>query len=205
MTDDAREDFESHLQTLHQQESYDEVLTLVLERYGAKLAGFQLKMLDRNHSLAEESWSMFLEDAWKGLPKFQWRSRLKTWLFCLARNAVCRLTRQPRFKVREVTFSARLVKAAAQTFTTAIGLSTAEDRFHAYFKRLPEEDQWICAMRVGCNLSWKQVAEVVNEWGDSAVEEEAMKTECTRLRNRFNRLQKRMREWASEDGLRLKS
>jgi len=201
---ETRQAFETQLQVLHTQGNFEQVLSQALERYGQQLAGLQLKMLRHDAIAAEDAWSIFLEQAWRGLPGFAWRAQLRTWLFLLARNAVSRLHRGAHHKQHFTSLTPALAQAAQRTFTTAIGYDTAADHFMDYFDRLDLEDQWICALRIGCRLSWRDVANIVNDWGDATIDSDVERKECARIRNRFNRMQQRMRAWAQDEGLRLR-
>src|SRR3954467_7132745 len=69
--------------------------TLALEVYGAEIYSFIRARL-RSTSEADEAFSMFAEDLWKGLAGFGFRSTVRGWLYALARNAANRHAASPQ-------------------------------------------------------------------------------------------------------------
>ena len=59
------------------------------EIYGDEILGFLIVRL-RNVSDAQEAFSMFAEDLWKGMPVFELRCSARGYLYTLARNAANR-------------------------------------------------------------------------------------------------------------------
>src|SRR5688500_14899074 len=63
--------------------------TLALRAYGSEVLSFILVMV-KDSDAAEDVFSMFCEDVWRGLPGFRWESSLRTWLYAVARRAALR-------------------------------------------------------------------------------------------------------------------
>src|ERR1043165_7791891 len=69
-----------------------DVATLAIEGYGPEVLSF-LEMMLRDHADASDAFAQACEDLWKGLPRFEGRSSMKTWCYTLARHATSRLKR----------------------------------------------------------------------------------------------------------------
>src|SRR5687768_10505032 len=63
--------------------------TLALRAYGSEVLSFVVVMV-KDGDAAEDVFSMFCEDVWRGLPGFRWESSLRTWLYAVARRAALR-------------------------------------------------------------------------------------------------------------------
>src|SRR5215510_11859808 len=85
-------EFEAELAQLRAAGQLKKVATLAIESYGPEILSF-LEMMLRNHADASDAFAQGCEDLWKGLPRFEGRSSLKTWFYTLARHAASRLRR----------------------------------------------------------------------------------------------------------------
>lgn len=196
---DHRE-IEAHALALLAQGDRHAAVVALVEGLGPTIYRFQLKMLNGREDLAGDAWSMFLEDLWTGIEKFGGRSRLRTWLFSVACNAVRRLRRDPRLAGRHVSWPSQDLEAASRAiFTTAVGLDTAWERFQRYFAELEEEEQWLLVFRVALTLEWEEIVRILS----GELEAQAARRESARLRQSYRRVVQRLKARAAADGVHL--
>jgi len=115
---DAREDLDREVRTLYDEGRHNEATTAALRGYGPELMGF-LYAAARDEGTAEEAFSLACENLWKGLPRFEWRSSLRNWLYTAPRNAL-RMVQRGIARKREVPLSQAApgeLVAAARTRT----------------------------------------------------------------------------------------
>lgn len=196
-------DLERQLRSLWEQQQYDEVATQALEHHGPPILGLLIKML-RDPVAGSEAFSMFCEDLWKGLPHFQWRSSLRTWLFTLARNAAFRMQGQgARRPERNLPLdqSPRVLEVIerVRTRTLAHLRTESKDEIRDLRSALSPDDQLLLTLRIEQRLSWREIAPVT--LGDEAADTAAVKRESARLRKRFQLVKEQLRKLATERGL----
>src|SRR5712671_4299969 len=68
--------------------------TLALDQYGREVLGYLIARIGEQRG--NEVFSDLLEDFWRGLPGFGWRSSLRSWIYTLARHAISRHLRSGR-------------------------------------------------------------------------------------------------------------
>lgn len=182
------------------QGAYERAATLALEAYGRKLLSFLIARL--GVPCGEDAFSQLLEDFWRGLPRFEWRGSLRTWLYVLARHAAARDLRSARRKHERVASPSTISAFAdrVRTTTPAHFQTKTKDHFRALREQLPESDQTLLILRIDSKLSWKELAHVMSDWPEppSALEIEST---STRLRQRFRAAKERLRKAAVAEGL----
>ncbi|MEM9072965.1 MAG: sigma-70 family RNA polymerase sigma factor [Myxococcota bacterium] len=188
-------DAEEAIQQCCKRNAYEEAATLILETYGDQIFGFLVSRL-RNRPDAEEVFSIFSEDLWKGLPGFGWRCSVLAWSYILARNAERRFHRGGR---RAIALSdAPSVLAVAErvrTSTLPFIKTEIKDKFRALRDRLTEEEQLLLILRVDKGLRWQDVASVLNE------EAGADARDVARARKRFQLVKEKLRQLGEAEGL----
>lgn len=184
---------------------YQTAATLVLDVYGAELYSFVLAQFHRNWENAEEAFSIFKEDLWRGLPGFQWRCTARAWCYRLARNAVSRYRRSPQNRrgrhvsLEDASFLDEVVEKARTT--TQVHLrSEIKGEIQKLRDELTQEERDILALRIDRALPWREVAHAMLPLGDSATEERLHRLEAS-LRQRFVEIKARLRRLAKERGL----
>jgi RNA polymerase sigma-70 factor (ECF subfamily) len=178
--------------------------TYALEVYGPEVLGFLVARL-RSSSDGEESFSMFAEDLWRGLPSFGFRCSVRTWVYVLARNAANRFATAPHQRAeRNLSMPIRSsVSALTQAQRSEVPLHQRTDiknRVHALRGQLPAEDQTLLILHVDRGLSFRELAIVMHEQGETLSDEDLM-GEMARLRQRFARVKVVLRELAVAEGL----
>ncbi len=199
-----RELLEKQVRESCQRKDFDEATRLCIKGLGAEIIGF----LDaRLHSLsdAEEVFSLFAEDLWRGLPKFQWRSTVRVWAYSLAITAANRYLSAPqRRRSRNLTLSRveSLQKAVDRVRTTTVAYlkTQTKTRMQALREMLPQEDQTLLILRIDRGFSWRDLARAMSSEG-VLNSDEAVSRSAARLRKRFERIKERLRELAVQQGV----
>jgi RNA polymerase sigma-70 factor (ECF subfamily) len=171
----------------------------VLDTYGAELFGFLVYTMG-NEGEAADVFSEVGENLWTALPTFEFRCSVRTWLYVIARHAVARFRRTPwnRGSRRQGESLVDAV-ARARTRTDAWLRTETKDRFRVLREALEPDDRELLALRVDRALPWEDVARVM--LGDTTPSDAAVRTECDRLRKRYQLLKEDLRRRAREAGL----
>jgi RNA polymerase sigma-70 factor, ECF subfamily len=184
--------------------SIDRATALALEIHGREIMIFLLNRTG-DDQLASDAFAQFAEDVWRGLPRFEFRSSLRTWVFTLAHHALARLARQhERERQRRVVVlagtSAFEVAERVRTETLPYLRSEAREGIARLRDRLPAEDQLLLELRINQKFSWKDIASITLE-KHALGDEEKVKREAARLRKRFELIKKQLRALAEAGGL----
>jgi len=179
--------------------------TVVLDAYGAELYSFVLAQFQRSWDEADDVFSTFREDLWRGLPGFQWRCSIRAWCYRLARNAVSRYRRSPQNRrARHVSLedSSFLEEAVdrARTSTQAHLRSEVKSQIQELREELAQEERDLLALRVDRALAWREVAHAMLPANEVADEERLRRLEAS-LRQRFVEVKNRLRKLAKQRGL----
>lgn len=178
--------------------------TRALEAYGPEILSFLAARL-RTPSDADEAFSLFAEDLWKGLPGFRAECSVRGWMYTLARNAANRYVSSPHKRPeRNVPISdlgpiSALVERVRST-TTVYKRTDTKDRVRALRDQLAPEDQTLLILHVDRALPWREIAMVMHEDGEH-LDREALDRESARLRKRFERVKAELKQLAIDAGL----
>jgi RNA polymerase sigma-70 factor, ECF subfamily len=156
--------------------------TVALEGYGPQILGY-LTAVVRDRELAEEAFSSFSEDLWKGLPSFQGASSFRTWAYKLAYHAALRVLRDPERRTAVAgTTEASRIAAQVRTETPLYLRTEAKTSIQQLREELSTEEQTLLILRVDRNLDWREVAAIVG------IDEPAARKRFERLRDKLRRL-----------------
>lgn len=179
--------------------------TLVLDAYGAELYSFVVAQFHRNWDQADDVFSSFKEDMWRGLPGFQWRCSVRAWCYRLARNAASRYRRTPQNKsyrhipLEDASFLDDYAERA-RTTTQAHLRSEVRDEIQKLRDQLSQEERDLLALRVDRGLPWREVAHAMLP-DDQRPDGDQIRRLETSLRQRFVDVKKRLKSLAKERGL----
>jgi RNA polymerase sigma-70 factor (ECF subfamily) len=183
-------------------------VTLLLQMYAEELLSFLIARLgDRSHG--EEAFSLLAEDLWVSLPKFEFRSSVRTWAYMVARHVAARYARAPsRRKERNLTLSrnvqlSQLVEQV-RTRTEVYRQTDVKNQARALREKLDPDDQMLLVLRVDRQMEWRDLAIVMSTGEDSpplTLNDEALDREAARLRKRFERVKEELKRMAKESGL----
>ena len=162
--------------------------------YGPAIFGY-LAALARDEDRADDVFSQFSEDLWRGLPAFRRDASFRTWVYKLAWHAWLRQERDA-FRRHGRPFvsdeMSRLV--AAVRSTTAVHLkSAAKDAVARLREQLTPAEQSLLVLRIDRGLSWSEVASVMSTAEDTL--------DSATLAKRFQRVKDKLRKLAEEAGL----
>jgi RNA polymerase sigma-70 factor (ECF subfamily) len=163
--------------------------TAALKGYGPQLLGYLSAVL-RDEALASDAFSELSVDLWKGLATFRCEATVRTFAYKLAWHAALRVARDPYEKRRRPLESDQISQLAERIRTeTAIHLrSQVKDGIAALRDQLSPEEQTLLILRVDRDLSWSEVADVM-ELDEPAV------------RKRYERTKEKLRTLAEKAGL----
>lgn len=192
-------DVEAEIARLRGAGRMKEVATLAIESYGPEILSFLEAML-RNHADASDAFAQACEDVWKGLPRFEGRSSMKTWFYTLARHAASRLRRSSHpgrlVAISDITDVADRVRSQTRPhLRTEIKTGFAEIR-----AMLDDPDRMLLILRVDRAMSWNDVARVMLEEGEDDSEEAVVRA-AARMRKRFQSVKETIRARAIAAGL----
>jgi RNA polymerase sigma-70 factor, ECF subfamily len=163
--------------------------TLGLRGYGPQILGY-LHVVMRERELAEDAYSVFTEDLWRGLEAFRRASSFRTWAYKLAYHAALRVLRDPEHR-RGVTLPTSIASALPAHVRTETPLhirTDAKTSIQQLREELTPEEQTLLVLRIDRDLGWRDVAEILG-------------TEEPALRKRFERLREKLRKLAKARGL----
>lgn len=192
----------------------DAAVTEVVKGYGPQILGY-LRAVVRSPEDAEEVFSQFAEDLWKGLAGFRGDCSVRVWAYKIAWHAASRFARDPYRRRRDrlaTTMASRLAEEILSSSNRMMERRSAEvERLRMH---LTSEEQSLLVLRVDRQLSWREVAEVLaaeeEDGGDGAAgappaasprRSSGGPVDETTLRKRFERLKQKLARLAREEGL----
>jgi RNA polymerase sigma-70 factor, ECF subfamily len=179
---------------------YRAAATLVFKEFGPSILSF-LGARMRSETATQDVFSMFAEDLWRGLPRFDFRCSMRTWLYLLARNAANRYAVTPHNRAARHVPAEPFVEglvAHARTTTQVHFQTEIKNQVRALRERLNQDDQTLLILHVDRGLPFRELAQVMR--GD-LLEGAELTRETAKLRKRFERVKNELRELARELGV----
>ncbi|MGZ3445067.1 MAG: RNA polymerase sigma factor, partial [Myxococcaceae bacterium] len=135
----------------------------IVRGYGPAILGY-LAALARDEDRADDVFSQFCEDLWRGLPGFRRDSSIRTWAYKLAWHAWLRNQRDAHHRRGRPLAPEEVSRLAAEVrSTTAAHLkSETKDAVVRLRERLSPAEQTLLILRVDRGLSWSEVAAVMS-------------------------------------------
>lgn len=193
-------DLEDEVRQLLAQGDLRAAATRTIRGYGPEVLGFLVTFL-RDEADASDVFGQACEDLWRGLPRFESRSSMRTWFYTLARHAAARLRRSPHRRpgrhqaISEVSDLVDPVRSRTLEHLR----TTVKDRFAAIRDTLEPEDRALLVLRVDRGLPWNEIVKVLASDATESAEDPARAS--ARLRKRFQLLKNEIRERARAAGL----
>lgn len=192
-------DVEAELSRLRAQGQLKETASLAIESYGPEVLNFLESML-RDHADAGDAFAQACEDLWKGLPRFEGRSSMRTWFYTLGRHAASRLRRSSKRErlatLSEISDIAERVRSRTRPhLQTEVKSGLAEIR-----AALTEVDRTLLVLRVDRAMNWNDIARVMATDEEAEVEAQLARV-AARLRKRFQSVKETIRKRAIASGL----
>jgi RNA polymerase sigma-70 factor, ECF subfamily len=168
--------------------------TLAIRGYGPQILGYLARVV-RDDASADEVFSEFCEDLWKGITGFRRDCSFRTWAYKLAWHAALRFQKSPyrRRKRRLGTTEVSAVAEQVRTTTATYLRDEARDRLTELRAALKPDEQTLLILRVDRAMSWGEVAEVLG--GNDGRTDEAA------LRKRFERIKEKLLAKAASLGI----
>jgi RNA polymerase sigma-70 factor (ECF subfamily) len=167
--------------------------TLAIEGYGPEVLGFLVVLL-RDEDDAREVFAQACQDLWVGLPGFERRATMRTWMYTLARHAAARLLRSAHRRRKVGLSEVSDLVARVRTATASYARSEAKAGLAAIRDALDEDDRTLLVLRVDRNMAWNEIATIM--LGDEDVTRAA-----ARLRKRYQHLKEELRARAKAAGI----
>lgn len=179
----------------------EKAATRSFEVYGAEIYGFLVSFMS-SETAASDVFSQVSEDLWAGLPKFMFKSSLRTWLYVLARNAAARYRRSPWNKKERRGNESRIesLAEAVRSGTQPWQRTEIKDGFRTLRESLDPDDRILLTLRIDRDLAWEEVARVMLD-SEGEVDPAVLSRETDRLRKRFQLLKTELRKRAQDAGL----
>jgi len=174
---------------------------LALELYGDEVLRY-LVTLTHDETVANDAFALFCEHLWRGILRFRWEAKLRTWTYVVARNALRIIGNDP-YRRRAVPLSDAGVEALVEQLrsTTPEYLRTeARDAVARLRQQLDPQDQELLVLRIARRMSWIEIARVFAPESPEP-DPEALKREAARLRKRFQRSKSALQSLLQEHGL----
>lgn len=200
MSGDPRQAIEAEILALSQAADHAGAATRCIELYGREIAAF-IRDRARAGSQADDVFSETLENLWLSLPTFRWECSARTWFYLLARRSLAQEARRANRQVLKSADSEILSRLSAEVRSqTAPYLHTeVKTRARVLREQLSDEDQTLLILRIDRNLSFTELAHVMNE--GTPLDEAALKVEATRLRKRFQLAKEKLSALLMAEGL----
>jgi len=141
---------------------------------------------------AQDVFSAFAEDLWRGLPGFRWECSLRAWAFRIAHNASHRFRRDP-WRVRRERLRSSAASRLARSVSSASLRQGGDERIDVLGAELEPDDRALLVLRVRRGMAWEEIA--------VALSSDGQRVSAATLRKRFERLKARMAEMARDKGL----
>lgn len=188
------EDLEADIARLLEARDLPAAASAIMRGYGSAVLGY-LFGLTRDEDRADDVFSQFCEDLWRGLPGFRRDSSSRTWVYTLAWHAWLRQERDAYRRHGRPLASEEMSRLAAEVrSTTALHLrSEVKDAVARLREQLSPAEQSLLVLRVDRELSWGEVAAVMSSPEDPLDPRTA--------RKRFQRVKDKLRTLAEDAGL----
>ena len=135
----------------------------ILRGYGPAILTY-LAALARDEDRANDAFSQFCEDLWRGLPSFRRDASARTWAYKLAWHAWLRNERDAFRRLGRPLASEEMARIVAEVrSTTALHFrSEAKDAVARLRLQLTPAEQSLLVLRIDRGLSWSEVASVMS-------------------------------------------
>lgn len=195
-----REAKEQEIRALCERGDIGAAAELTLQVYGRELLRLTHSVMHQPDG-ARDAFSLFCENMWKGIAGFRWESSLRTWLYRLARNACYQVMHAPSSREQPMSVSALPEQEQRpRTQTHPWQRTSVKERFRALRERLDPEERLLLMLRVDQTMAWTEIARVMAD-ADETLSAAELSRKAAALRQQFQRIKKRLRDMAVEEGL----
>lgn len=193
-----RNELEQEIKYRLEHADHDGAATAALRGYGPEIFGF-LHVFHRNSQDAAEVFAIFSERLWRDLPTFRGDCSFRTWAYAVARHSAlnyARDSRRRRGREEGLPEGSELsaVVDKIRSDPAAYSVSAVQAKLAAIREALPVDEQTLLVLRIDRNLSWNEIAIVLQDGNAQPLDEAGLKQASARLRKRFELLKNRLRE-----------
>ena len=204
MTPTDRERLERDLRSLCERGDFAGAATAAIRGFGPEIYGF-LVGFHHTEQDAAEVFSIVTERLWRGLPGFDWACSFRTWAYTIARNASSTHHEDAQRRAREhvpLSEVSEVSRLAEQVRTeTATHLRTeTKSRVAALREGLTADERLLLSLRVDRELDWNDLVRVLHD-GAEPLDDDAIRRESAKMRQRFQALKAKLGELARREGL----
>jgi RNA polymerase sigma-70 factor (ECF subfamily) len=166
----------------------------VMREFGPGIRGLLLTIFRRHPDAAEESFSLFAENLWRSMSSFRAESSVRTWVYCLARNAAISVGREGwrRLGSRLETEDAERLAEEVRT-RSAVRLERQSTALTTLRDALDLDEQTLLTLRLDERLPWEEIAQIMSSHGEPI--------DAAAVRKRFERLKAKLGALARQQGL----
>lgn len=195
---------EGEIRARHDAGDVDGATAAALRAYGAEVYGL-LASLHASDGAADEVFSVFSERLWKSLSKFRWDCSMRTWAYRIARAASVDHRRSAGRRPDEspLSQSPQVAELAVRirTETRAYLKTESKSELQRIRDELPEDERALLMLRIDRQMEWADLARIFLEERDKPVDDETLKRESARLRQRFKKVKDKVIALGRERGL----
>ena len=176
-------ELEAEIQALLDGGRHHDAATAAVRGYGPSVLGFLVGAL-KDRDAAKDVFSQACENLWRNLAGFRRECALGTWFYVLAWNAAKNHLDQAHHRHVRRFATSEISQVAAAVRST--GVSHLRGTVARLRDSLTPEERTLLILRIDRELSWKDVARVLE------LDEPA-------LRKRYERIRRKLRERAEEE------
>jgi len=172
-----------------EEENFADATRLIFDEYGNEVRAF-LNARTRNRVSMEDVFSAFSEDVWKGLPRFRFEGKVRSWVYTVARHALFRHAKsRQRWGSRHVVSELDdLQMEVRRSMDSQLGDFA---RLEPVLSGLEPGDRHLLEQRLVLSRPWREIAaEAVDGQTCSRGD---IERESARLRKRYQVLLERLR------------
>ena len=188
----ARVSVESRISELLDEQQINQAVEEILEFYGPRI--FRMMMgVFHNEAIAQDVYQQFSIQLWESLESFRGDSQIYTWTYTLARRAIGQRLRGSKKETRLHTHQRdQLAAKWTRTATAEWRKTESKDKFQEMVEELDHDERTLVMLRIGEEMSWKEVAQVMQD-GDETLEGSELSKESGRLRKKFQRVKDKLK------------
>ena len=191
---------EEQVRSAHRGQDYERAATLLIEGYGPQILAFCAGRLQSRQE-ADEVFSIFCEDVWRGLSGFAWRCSARAWAYTVARHAMSRyLSGVWRHRGELPLSRSPELMARVRTRTQTLLRTESKSKLRELIRQLPEADRLLLSLRLERELSFAELAVVMSD-SPEVPDDAALAREAARLRKRFQLVKERLKAMGEQAGL----
>lgn len=188
-----RMQFEETIAAALARDDPDRAATEAIRGYGPQILGYLGRVLGSPDDAAD-AFSLFSEQLWRGIRRYEGRCSLRVWIYRVAWTAAMRVAEDGWRRRRERLRTSMASRLAAEILTrTPQAAAIGPDELQRLRALLRPDERSLLVLRVDQRLAWGEVAEIMRGEGADV--------DAAALRKRFERVKGKLRDAAQARGL----